>query len=117
VIQRGAHEPDAVATRRLRRIAALLATGLAAIMLLMWLLLQTWLHTTVPPIGAVPPEPRLQSNPTAQLAAQRAREQALLDGYAWVDRNAGIARIPVGRAMDILARASSSAPTRPGRPR
>ena len=88
------HESDAVATRRLRRIAALLATSLAAIMLLMWLLLQTWLHTTVPPIGAVPPEPRLQSDPTAQLAAQRAREQALLDGYAWVDRNAGIARVP-----------------------
>ena len=107
--QRDAHESYAVAARRLHWIAAILAGSLAAIMLAMYPLAHTWLQTTQPPHGAIPPQPRLQADPAADLAAQRAREQAQLDGYAWVDRDAGIARIPVDRAMDILARSSSSA--------
>jgi len=50
-----------------------------------------------------PPEPRLQEDPEEELAALRAEEDALLDGYAWVDEAAGIARIPVARAIEILA--------------
>jgi cytochrome b561 len=107
--QRDAHESYAVAARRLHWIAAILAASLAAIVLLMYLLAHTWLQTTEPPPGAIPPEPRLQNDPASDLAAERSREQAQLDGYAWVDRDAGIARIPVDRAMDILARSSSSA--------
>ncbi len=107
--QRDAHESYAVAARRLHWIAAGLVVSLAAIVLLMYLLAHTWLQRTEPPLGAIPPEPRLQSDPAPDLAAERAREQAQLDGYAWVDRDAGIARIPVGRAMDILARSSGRA--------
>lgn len=107
--QRDAHESYAIAARRLHWVAAILAASLTAIVLLMYLLAHTWLQTTEPPLGAIPPQPRLQSDPAANLAAERAREQALLDGYAWVDRQAGIARIPVDRAMDILARSSSGA--------
>lgn len=107
--QRDAHESYAVAARRLHWIAAILAAGLTAIVLLMYLLAHTWLRTTEPPLGTQPPEPRLQGHPAAGLVAERAREQALLDSYAWVDRDAGIARIPVDRAMDIVARSSSSA--------
>ncbi len=33
----------------------------------------------------------------------RAEERALVENYAWVDQKAGIARIPVGRALEILA--------------
>jgi hypothetical protein len=51
---------------------------------------------------AEPPAPRLQVNPRRDLATLRAREQALLDGYAWVDRDAGKVRIPVARAMELL---------------
>ena len=50
-----------------------------------------------------PPAPRLQENPKHDLATLRAREQALLDGYAWTDRDAGRVRIPVARAMELLA--------------
>jgi hypothetical protein len=107
--QRDAHESYAVAARRLHWIAAILATSLVAVVLVMYLLAHTWLQTNEPPHGAVPPPPRLQADPATDLAAERAREQAQLDGYAWVDRDAGIARIPVDRAMDILARSSSSA--------
>ena len=114
--QRDAHESYAVAARRLHWIAAILAAALAAIMLLMYLLAHTWLRTTEPPLGVVPPKPRLQNDPAADLAAERAREQAQLDGYAWVNRNAGIVRIPLDRAMDRLVRSSPRAQTKPGRP-
>ncbi len=33
------------------------------------------------------------------------REQAdLLDGYEWVDREAGVVRLPIDRAMELVAR-------------
>ena len=48
-----------------------------------------------------PPEPRLQKAPRQDLLDFRQREDELLDGYRWVDRNAGIVRIPVKEAMRI----------------
>jgi hypothetical protein len=49
-----------------------------------------------------PPPPRLQSAPLRDLAELRAREHAMLEGYAWVDRTKGRVRIPVERAMGLL---------------
>jgi hypothetical protein len=49
-----------------------------------------------------PSGPRLEPNPLAPRLAARAREDALLGGYGWVDANAGVARIPIDRAMEIL---------------
>jgi hypothetical protein len=62
-----------------------------------------------------PPEPRLQASPRADLLELRAWEDRRLTTYAWVDRDAGVVRMPIDRAMDILlkrglpTRASSSA--------
>jgi hypothetical protein len=50
-----------------------------------------------------PPEPRLEANPQVTLDRVRARQDQLLNGFGWVDRDAGIARIPIDRAMAILA--------------
>jgi len=50
-----------------------------------------------------PPAPRLQTDPVADLQAQRARDQALLSSYAWVDRDAGVVRMPIERAIEVLA--------------
>lgn len=47
----------------------------------------------------LPPEPRLQINPRQDLADLRAREDQALAGYSWVDRNAGIVRIPIDEAI------------------
>lgn len=49
------------------------------------------------------PEPHLQPHPLADRARYEARERATLTQYAWVDRGAGIVRIPIDRAMQILA--------------
>jgi hypothetical protein len=49
-----------------------------------------------------PPLPRLQANPTADLRNYLDRENQLLSSYAWIDRKAGIARIPIERAMELV---------------
>jgi hypothetical protein len=50
-----------------------------------------------------PPPPQLQAEPGADFATYLARERAILESYAWQDEEAGIARIPIGRAMQLLA--------------
>jgi hypothetical protein len=49
------------------------------------------------------PEPRLQPNPAADLNKFRAQEEQILNTYGWVDQQAGVAHIPIERAMDIIA--------------
>jgi hypothetical protein len=55
-------------------------------------------------LAITPPEPRLQTDPAADLASYTAKERKLLDSYGWVDRPRGIARIPIEEAMRRLAR-------------
>ncbi|HXI03463.1 MAG TPA: hypothetical protein VNI57_09840 [Candidatus Saccharimonadales bacterium] len=50
-----------------------------------------------------PPQPRLQTNPRKDLADMRAEEDAVLDSYGWVDEKAGIARVPIERAVEMVA--------------
>jgi hypothetical protein len=51
-----------------------------------------------------PPEPRLQPNPPLELKEFRAGEDAVLNTYGWVDPEKGIVRIPVSRAMELVAK-------------
>jgi len=51
----------------------------------------------------LPPEPRLLADPRLALEALRAEEDALLHEYAWVNRPAGVVRIPIERAIELLA--------------
>jgi hypothetical protein len=48
------------------------------------------------------PAPNLQVNPRQNLEAFRAREDEELNTYGWIDRDAGIVRIPIDRAMDLI---------------
>jgi hypothetical protein len=92
-----------------RRIA-LFGGGLAGFILLALLLLAL--------IYGIPPHPLpfgfatglfernvpvLQADPHADLQAYRVEKQRLLHGFGWVDRGAGIARIPIDEAMKIIA--------------
>jgi hypothetical protein len=47
-------------------------------------------------------EPRLQINPREDLRQLRAREDAVLNSYGWVDRANGVVHIPVRDAVRIL---------------
>jgi hypothetical protein len=54
--------------------------------------------------GRLPPQPRLQATPRIDLQDMRAAEDKILNHYAWVDQSQGVVRIPIDRAMDLLAR-------------
>ena len=58
----------------------------------------------------LPPEPRLQVNPDRDIAEMRKREREILDSYAWVDKPQGLVRLPIERAIDLLAARGSAAP-------
>ena len=48
----------------------------------------------------LPPGPRLQTNPREDLRELRAAEDAVLNSYGWLDKDNGIVRIPIDRAME-----------------
>jgi hypothetical protein len=50
------------------------------------------------------PEARLQVDAPNELRQLRAAEEAALNSYGWADKDAGIVKIPVDRAMEILAK-------------
>ena len=50
----------------------------------------------------LPPSPRLQTNAPADLAHYRAEQEKILQSYGWVDPPAGVVRIPIDRAMDLV---------------
>ncbi|MGI9115437.1 MAG: hypothetical protein ACR2FX_10495 [Chthoniobacterales bacterium] len=50
----------------------------------------------------IAPEPRLQNNPSADLAQFRTEEESKLNSYGWIDKEAGVIRIPIQRAMDLI---------------
>ena len=70
----------------------------------------------------LPPEPRIQANPVADMQRLREQEEAILTTYGWVDRPAGIARVRIDVAMrqvlkeGLAIRQSGIAPPAAGGP-
>jgi hypothetical protein len=57
------------------------------------------------------PQPRLEINERLEINDFRLQEEKNLNSYGWIDQKAGIARIPIDRAMQLLAQ--RGLPTRP----
>ena len=89
--------------------------GLAGIMIIAFVLMYALLGhfesreqaTATPPSPLaegrpLPPEPRLQVTPEFDLKTYRASEDALVNNYGWVSKEAGVVRIPVDRAMELM---------------
>jgi hypothetical protein len=64
-----------------------------------------------PPIvntAAPPPEPRIMPNPIDRIPAEeqleilRVQEEEILTTYGWVDQDAGVVRIPIEQAMEMV---------------
>jgi hypothetical protein len=63
----------------------------------------------------MPPTPRLQPDPVGDLHEMREAEDRILHGYAWIDQQNGVVRIPIARAMQLLVqRGIPSRPPQPG---
>lgn len=57
------------------------------------------------------PQPRLETDEPREITAFRTQEEQTLHSYGWVDQSAGVVRIPIDRAMELLAQ--RGLPTRP----
>jgi len=107
------HEESDVNINRVFAVAAGLAALTAAACVVVWLVFiyldrrEAASAASAPPVAEgqglrQPPEPRLQTAPRSDLRAFRTQEDALLDGYQWVDKGAGTVRIPIGEAMKLV---------------
>ena len=97
------------------RKVLMFGVGLAAIILAacfaMWITF-AYLNAHQPPTGPppsplasgrrLPPEPRLQVSEAEDLGKVVADEDKQLSTYGWVDKDGGIAHIPIERAMDLV---------------
>jgi hypothetical protein len=50
------------------------------------------------------PSPRIQPDPAEEFTKMKIEDLGRLNQYGWIDRAAGVAHIPVDRAIDILAK-------------
>ena len=48
------------------------------------------------------PAPRLQPQPFKDVYVLRGEEAARLSSYGWVDKQGGVTRIPIDRAMELM---------------
>jgi hypothetical protein len=51
----------------------------------------------------IPPEPRIEVAPYEQLQQIRVKEDHILSSYAYVDKESGVVRVPIDKAIDMLA--------------
>lgn len=49
------------------------------------------------------PQPRLESNERLEINDFRLKEEQDLNSYGWVDEKSGVVRIPIDRAMQLVA--------------
>ena len=62
----------------------------------------------------VPPEPRVLEHPGEQLPVLRQTEDRVLNTYGWLDQKTGQTRIPVDRAIDLVAQRGLPVAPAPG---
>ena len=109
------HEQTDADARSITQFGIALTFVVILAQLLLWWLFSTFSHREQklsPPVPAIirtqlpkePPEPRLQDNPQLDMRKMLMEEDDILKHYAWVDPDRGIVRLPIERAMDIVAR-------------
>jgi hypothetical protein len=105
------HEPRDADVLNVGMVALLVFLAIGICLLVCWMMLRYFnggRQTNEPPRvllserAARFPQPQLISEPGSERWQVHLNEQAKLQSYGWVDRKAGIARIPVTRAMQIL---------------
>lgn len=49
----------------------------------------------------IPPQPRIEEHPAIEIQELHAQEDHVLSTYGWMDKKAGVVRIPIERAMAL----------------
>jgi hypothetical protein len=109
---RRGHEPNNLVVRGLVIFAVSLAALTIVAELALGLMMQDFAHEDSQERALTPPElkddaglfpaPRLQADPSTELAKLRRDELDRLNSYGWVDERAQVAHVPIDRAMDVL---------------
>jgi hypothetical protein len=87
-----------------------------------WILVKRWsesgfVQAPPPPSRFMPAVgPALQISPARDLQDLRTREERLLHSTEWIDRNAGMVRIPIEQAMSLLAKRAGGTAGPPANP-
>lgn len=98
------HEASNVDASSIHKIAAVFALFVAVVLVAMYVLWRAVAPSAVTiSLQQIPPPPRLQANPSLDRKQLYQQQLGELDGYGWVDRQHGIAHIPITRAMAMLA--------------
>ncbi|MGO8953609.1 MAG: hypothetical protein ACLPWS_07245 [Rhodomicrobium sp.] len=97
------HEPGGIAVWPIVAIAASFTLFVAAGVAGLYLYYAWSTRDVAPPFPRPFPKPQLQSTPLSDLHTLQQRQEAQLKGYAWVDRDRGIIRIPIQRALQMIA--------------
>jgi len=105
------HEEDESDIRGIVATGVSLAVGLALVFLLVYGIFISFARrpTYVAPENPMaetdkqqfPPEPRISDNPTQELKDLHAQEDKVLSTYGWVNKAAGVVRIPIDQAMEL----------------
>lgn len=105
------YEKTDASPRGLLRFALVMAAILAATSLSLILLFKHFERAENPPsfVAApfagtepLPPPPRIQPVPGVDMQSYYQSQQNLLNTYGWVDKQNGIVRLPIDRAMQLL---------------
>jgi hypothetical protein len=118
------HERYDENTKGIIKFGVALAASIVVVCLLMWGLFDIlkWITTeeeTQPPLfrgERLPPEPRLQGIPGHQnfppedIREFRAKENAQLNSYGWIDQQTGIVHIPIEEAKKLVVERGLTAP-------
>ena len=113
------HEVSDINSKRVARVGLALATVIALALLVTYGLFHYFYsgETRTRPLPSPlsysrepTPEPRLSVEPGEELKTLRSEEDAMLKSYGWIDRDKGVVRIPIDRAIEILAERGLPAP-------
>jgi hypothetical protein len=125
------HEQSDVTLRPLLQVAGILVAITVIVHVALWVAMRSFERDerrADPPPSPVadarpaPPEPRLQPTieahptlPFEDVIAMRRSDREVLESYGWVDRQRGIARIPIDRAIEqVVEESRRAAPTTRG---
>jgi hypothetical protein len=109
-----AHEHTDADSRSITQFGIALTFLLVVSQLVLWWVFSSFSkreQKLSPPVPAIirtqapkePPQPRLQANPQSDMRQMLQEEDEVLNHYGWVDPDRGIVRLPVERALDIVA--------------
>jgi hypothetical protein len=104
------HETDAGDVRAIGLTGLSLAIGVAIVLILVYGIFHYLAHHPIilpaNPLAETdqqqfPPTPRIEEHPAIEMKELNSQEDRVLSTYGWMDKKAGVVRIPIDRALQL----------------